>query len=73
MADGDAQFQIGVVHGLADQPVYRWQDPFYQDRYDAGYVVGQLERMTRDHRLRAPEPWASFDARMKRRGLLRDS
>ena len=72
MADGDDHLRIGVEHGLADLPVYRWQDVYYQDRYDAGYAVGQLQRMTLGHRI-APRPsWDEFDALLKRRGLTRD-
>jgi broad specificity phosphatase PhoE len=63
----DAHFQIGVVHGLADAPLYQWQDPVYQDRYDAGYALGQWERITRAARPDGAESWEAFEARVRQR------
>jgi hypothetical protein len=77
VADGDEHFRIGVQHGLDDQPVYCWQDAWHQDRYDAGYSVGQFQRITQDYhqrhgtRMAESELLAVFDAMMKRRGLVR--
>lgn len=73
----DAHYQIGVVHGLADAPLYRWQDAAHQERYDAGYAVGQFQRLTADYdnrygkKLGMPEAWDVFEQLMKRRGLIR--
>jgi hypothetical protein len=73
MADGDEHFRVGIEHGLDDAPLYRWQDPVHQERYDAGYTVGQFERMAAQRRLglQTWEEWDRFEAMMKRRGLVR--
>jgi hypothetical protein len=63
----DAHFQIGVVHGLADAPLYQWQDPVHQERYDAGYALGQWERITRAAGQTTHESWEAFAARVRRR------
>lgn len=72
MADGDDQFRIGVQHGFDDEPRYTWQDPFYQERYDAGYGFGQFQRITmaKTHGISATR-WDEFEAMMQRRGLVR--
>jgi hypothetical protein len=72
MADGDAQFRVGVQHGFDDEPVYRWRDPFHQERYDAGYAIGQLTRASHDFDGRsATERWDAIEAMLRRRGLVR--
>jgi hypothetical protein len=48
MADGDAQFRLGVEHGYNEEPLYCWQDPFYQERYETGYALGRWQRITQD-------------------------
>jgi hypothetical protein len=73
MADGDDQFRLGVEHGYNDEPVYRWQDPFYQERYETGYTLGRWQRVTHevDGRLAAARGDA-VEALLRRRGLGRD-
>lgn len=65
MADGDAHFRLGVQHGFDDEPLYRWQDPLHQERYEAGYLIGRWSWVTQGH-----------DAReavlRRRRGIKRD-
>lgn len=70
MADGDAQFTRGVQDGFDDAPLYRWQDPFHQERYDTGYMLGRWTRVTQALRRAPDSPFADpVAAWRKRHGL----
>ena len=72
MADGDDHFRLGVQHGFANDPLYRWQDPFHQERYETGYVLGRWQRVTQVLRPGEDgESWDVFAARLQRQGLVR--
>lgn len=78
MADGDEQFRLGVEHGYNDEPLYRWQDGFHQERYDAGYLLGRWQRVSQQQQrqpFRHAGPltsWDEFCEAMRRKRLDRD-
>jgi hypothetical protein len=72
MADGDDHFTLGVQHGFDDAPVYRWQDPFHQERYDAGYLIGRWSWITQWQRQGTWAEWEVLEARMARKKLVRE-